>query len=187
LKRLIALLIGSGLLMGCSSYPEPASSRHSTGEPVLQDLAVPPPGSCHLTGGPEPASARPDPQCTPGAVNPEVTQSDIDSTICQKGWTKTVRPPATVTSPLKRQLMLAYAEAVPTQEVELDHLLPLELGGAPLDVHNLWPEPGASPNPKDKVESQLNHLVCSRRLGLGEAQQRIQHDWTTAATGLPQA
>ena len=38
--------------------------------------------------------------------------------------------------------------------------MPLELGGATNDPRNLWPEPGASPNPKDSLEDRLNELVC---------------------------
>ena len=29
----------------------------------------------------------PDPRCTPGSIDPHVTQADIRSTICKKGWT----------------------------------------------------------------------------------------------------
>jgi hypothetical protein len=35
----------------------------------------------------------PDPACTPGALNPDVTQASIGSTICVSGWTATIRPP----------------------------------------------------------------------------------------------
>ncbi|MGW4994883.1 hypothetical protein ACWEQ3_46110 [Streptomyces mirabilis] len=35
----------------------------------------------------------PDSSCTPGSYNPNVTQSNIHSTICVSGWTATVRPP----------------------------------------------------------------------------------------------
>ena len=35
----------------------------------------------------------PDPRCTPGSIDPYVTQADIRSTICKTGWTGTVRPP----------------------------------------------------------------------------------------------
>jgi len=37
---------------------------------------------------------------TPGALNPDVTQATIRSTICRRGWTKTVRPPTSFTSAL---------------------------------------------------------------------------------------
>ncbi len=34
----------------------------------------------------------PDPACTPGTVNPAVSQANIADTICKSGWTSTVRP-----------------------------------------------------------------------------------------------
>src|SRR3989338_6405173 len=40
----------------------------------------------------------PDHACTPGAINPAVTQSNIHETICRKGFTKTIRPPQSVTT-----------------------------------------------------------------------------------------
>ncbi len=48
-------------------------------------------------------SALPDPAKTPGALNPEVTQATIGTTICVRGWTQTVRPPQAYTLALKRQ------------------------------------------------------------------------------------
>ena len=44
-------------------------------------------GSCHAIGAG--LYSRPDPRCTPGALNPAVTQADIRQTICQEGWTDT--------------------------------------------------------------------------------------------------
>ena len=42
--------------------------------------------SCHAKGsGPY---SEPDPKCTPGALNPAVTQATIDRTICMGGWTE---------------------------------------------------------------------------------------------------
>src|ERR1035437_3182978 len=40
---------------------------------------------------------------TPGALNPAVTQATIGMTICVSGWTTTVRPPTSYTTPLKRR------------------------------------------------------------------------------------
>jgi hypothetical protein len=48
-------------------------------------------------------SSLPDPALTPGAINPAVTQDDIESTICVRGWTRTVRPPRQYTEGLKRE------------------------------------------------------------------------------------
>ncbi len=36
--------------------------------------------------------ALPDPTRTPGALNPEVRQDTIETTICLRGWTRTIRP-----------------------------------------------------------------------------------------------
>ena len=51
--------------------------------------------------------------------------------------------------------MAAYGDTGSLGDYEYDHFVPLELGGATNDPRNLWPEPGASPNPKDTVENDL--------------------------------
>lgn len=122
----------------------------------------------------------PDAACTPGATDPTVTQANIATTICVPGYTKTVRPPVSYTEPLKRELMARYGATDPASAFELDHLISLELGGAPRDPHNLWPEPGSSPNRKDSVEGRLHDQVCSGRMALADAQRAIAQDWTTA-------
>ncbi len=122
----------------------------------------------------------PDPRCTPGAVNPAVTQSDIAVTICRAGWSESVRPPESVTEPEKRASLRAYGDRGPIHAYEYDHLIPLELGGAPNNPRNLWPEPGASPNPKDRLENRLHALVCERRLSLAAARRAITGDWVAA-------
>ena len=55
--------------------------------------------------------------------------------------------------------------------------MPLELGGAPNDPRNLWPESGATPNPKDGLENRLHLLVCAGSLRLSTAQRLIARDW----------
>jgi len=51
------------------------------------------------------ASDLPDPMLTPGAINAEVTQANIHQTVCVKGYTKTIRPPAHFTNKLKKRQM----------------------------------------------------------------------------------
>src|SRR5262245_34240655 len=81
----------------------------------------------------------PDLACTPGAIDSRVTEANIRSTICRRGYTTTVRPPLTVTDLIKRERMAAYGLTGQAQKsFELDHLVPLELGGAPEDRANLW-------------------------------------------------
>lgn len=58
--------------------------------------------------------------------------------------------------------------------------MPLALGGSSNSPANLWPEPGASPNPKDTLEYALRDLLCSHRIARGEAQQMIATDSVTA-------
>lgn len=149
----------------------PGSARSSAGRAP----AASGPGSCRARGSG--AYVLPDPSCTPGALNPAVTQADIDRTICSAGWTATVRPPESYTEPLKLQQKAAYGEAGPVSSYEEDHLVPLELGGSPTSPRNLWPEPGASPNPKDRVEDAANHAVCQGTMSLAAARQAIATDW----------
>ena len=145
------------------------------------------PARCHA-----PDLEHPDPTCTPGAVQASVTQASIASTICRHGWTGTVRAPEAETGKVKKAAMLAYGLPVSgSKTTELDHFVPLELGGAN-DVRNLWPEPSDEPghgvaNTKDKVENHLNAAVCRGQVPLGAAQQAIAADWTTAEQhlGLP--
>lgn len=122
----------------------------------------------------------PNPHDTPGATNPAVTPQTIRSTICRSGWTRTIRPPASYTSVLKRrqlrpgQFVKAYEE---------DHLIPLSLGGHPTDPRNLWPQHWSHPfgaHEKDRLEVRLKRDVCAGRLGLVEAQRMIATDWITA-------
>jgi hypothetical protein len=125
----------------------------------------------------------PDPRCTPGSIDPAVTQADIRSTICKKGWTATVRPPESQTERFKYDVAYPAYRTPRSERTELDHLVPLELGGSN-DATNLWPESPPTPNPKDKVENALNHAVCDGRVSLAAAQRAIAADWLTAEKKL---
>jgi hypothetical protein len=113
-----------------------------------------------------------DPVRTPGALNPDVTQLTIRSTICAHGWTATIRPPVEYTNELKRRQMRAYGEVGPASAYQEDHLISLELGGDPTDPRNLWPEPYPRAADVDRIENELNAAVCSGRLSLPDAQQK---------------
>lgn len=152
------------------------TSTAVTAVPVTHGAPPPAaPGTCHARGSGE--MVLPDPVCTPGATNPAVTQATIHQTICVSGWSSTVRPPESYTEPLKIAQMAAYGDTGPTSAYEEDHLISLELGGSPTDHRNLWPEPGASPNPKDKVENAAHTAVCDGRLTLAAARTGIASDW----------
>lgn len=143
--------------------------------------------SCHETG--HGLYVQPDPKCTPGALNPAVTQATIDQTICSPGWAAKVRPAEDITEPEKRASMTAYGLHGSARPYEYDHLVPLELGGAPNDPRNLWPEPnypGVSSssfhlNPKDYVEDTLNTQVCEHKISLAQAQIINARHWVAYA------
>ncbi|WP_245643937.1 hypothetical protein [Paraburkholderia oxyphila] len=154
-------------------------------------------GTAHNAGGVENADgaygvvaplsqAEPDPRMTPGALNPDVTQANIHSTICLKGYTRTIRPDEQYTERLKREQIAAYGYSDRRlRDYEEDHLVSLELGGSPTDPRNLWPEPhhvmgGWGSYAKDRLENEFNHLVCRGKLPLADAQSMIAHDWISA-------
>ncbi len=118
--------------------------------------------------GPYPA----DPVRSPGVLNPVVTQATIDSTICTRGWTRTIRPPTSYTNELKRRQMRQYGVGGSLSDYQEDHLISLELGGHPTDPRNLWPEPYPRAAQVDRVENELNDMVCSGELSLDDAQRR---------------
>jgi hypothetical protein len=77
----------------------------------------------------------------------------------------------------------AYRGDVATGDYEEDHLISLELGGAPSDPRNLWPEPYNSPDGarvKDVIENKLHALVCSHTISLATAQHAIATNWWSA-------
>jgi len=141
---------------------------------------IPPPNSCHAT-------LLQDPHCTPGALNPAVTQQTIEQTICRRGgYTGTIRPPTSYTEPLKFKEMAAYGFSNRSaSDFELDHLISLEIGGAASDPRNLWPESHEAPSfsfQKDKVENTLHTEICDHKISLQEAQYRILH-WSSYRNG----
>ena len=68
-------------------------------------------------------------------------------------------------------------------DFELDHLIPISLGGAPLDRRDLWLQPRrgqANADDKNVLAYVLWRLVCERRVPLATAQADISRDWTRA-------
>lgn len=131
-------------------------------------------------------SGLPNPSLTPGALNNAVTPNDLYSTVCRRGWTRTIRPPEDYTERLKREQIRQYGYVDRRLGAyEEDHLVSLELGGSPTSPENLWPEPhqaegGWGSYAKDRLENRLNHLVCDHQISLSAAQTMIATNWIAA-------
>ena len=122
----------------------------------------------------------------PGVVLPnralspgKATQATL-SQICTPGYSSSVRDVSTAT---KNRVYAEYnITHHTTGEYEVDHIIPLEIGGSN-DISNLYPEP-AEPRPgfheKDVLENTLHDLVCSHKLDLSTAQNAIAVDWYSA-------
>lgn len=186
LPSLTALALALPLLAACkapagvvaSPAPAPVPGRlasvHDPGE-VTGTIT----GACRYRDG----GQLPDPRCTPGSIDPAVTQATIRQTICTHGYTATVRPSESQTERFKFDVAYPAYGDPRSHRTELDHLVSLELGGSN-DASNLWPESPATPNPKDTVEGVLHRAVCSGQVSLAAAQQAIARDWMTAEAVL---
>ncbi|TFW07273.1 hypothetical protein E4K72_09080 [Oxalobacteraceae bacterium OM1] len=114
-------------------------------------------------------------------LNHDVTQHTIMQTICVSGYTKEVRPATSYTNGVKRLLMkrqgIDWSRA---GELELDHKIPLALGGHPRNPHNLMLQPWGGKDGarvKDKLEVRLKRMVCNGSMPLAMAQACIWDDW----------
>jgi hypothetical protein len=118
---------------------------------------------------------RPDPKLTPGAVLIADT-----SKICQHGYAKSVRH---TSGNLKHQIYVEYGINKNAGHYEIDHLIPLGIGGADRR-ENLWPESHDtkpwSADVKDRLENYLHVEVCAGHIAIADAQKAIAADWIGA-------
>jgi hypothetical protein len=156
-----------------------------TGSKALADVSLPPSRPCRTqtkNGFPVP-----DPECTPGAVNPTLKAEVLSDPDFRTGC---IRDNAT-TAQQKAQTYHWYGIPHPAnnkgvmQTCELDHLISLELGGADT-LDNIWPQCGPPGRvlrerffkEKDTVENYLAKQVRDGTMKLIDAQQGIASDWT---------
>jgi hypothetical protein len=124
----------------------------------------------------EPTPILPDANMTPGDTF-DVTAQDI----CALGYARKVRD---VPLEMKREVYHEYGiKSHGPGDYEIDHLIPLELGGSN-SIKNLWPESHrTSPwnaQVKDRLEDKLHELVCGGQLDLKTAQRAIASNWIEA-------
>jgi hypothetical protein len=114
-------------------------------------------------------------------INPQVTQNNVQETICIPGWTKTVRPPVSYTNRIKKERMTEMGLPYELMgDFQLDHKLSLSLGGAPSDPRNLVMQDESEAHLKDEVERCLPRAVCSGAVSLDQAQKAMWTDWRSA-------
>ena len=133
------------------------------------------------------ASDLPDPNLTPGATDSEVTQANIKESICKEThftWTEGHMPPRSFLDNLEKEQLKQYGyQDVSPQHYQMDHLIPLALGGNPTDIKNIWPQVLVtkwSARRKDYLEEYLHSKVCKGAITLKDAQDQIRTDWIEA-------
>ena len=171
----------SALAILCAVAAAACSGTKSS--PVTQSTDVLAIGQRTKSSGCAGKGGLPDAACTPGAIISAATTQQI----CRTGYSTSVR---NVSLAEKDQVYAEYG--IPSHragEYEVDHLIPLEVGGSN-EIANLWPQP-ASPAPgyheKDRFENYLHDQLCSGKLSLAQAQGEAANDWLKywAAAGEP--
>ena len=159
-----SIALSALLLTSCASVTPPAAP------PAVESAA---PG---LQGTP------------PGAIDDGVAQANIQQTICVPGWTDTIRPSTSYTNALKAKHQ--RDQGLPASDAttyELDHFIPLALGGHPRKPENLWLQLWAGERgarTKDRLEVKLKTLVCKGQLSLQQPRDEIRMNWVAVCDGV---
>lgn len=126
-----------------------------------------------------PANAQlPNPKLTPGAV-----RTTRAAEICARSFrTRPFRHTTEATKEFVCKEYGYYNYCPLRHKMEIDHLIPLELGGAD-EISNLWVElaryPDGSPgyHVKDGLETHLRWMVCKKQITLPRAQECLWDNW----------
>lgn len=196
LLDMLALGLSAWAQTGCppgfSMKPVPAITCGKGNHSALCEHGTRPVQQCQEDAAPY--YLLPDATLTPGAVNPLIVadpsgkphmipmrergrEAQVEANICAKDFR--TKPFRHTTESTKKQVCREYGVTDCPKEgaKELDHDVPLELGG--LDVpSDLWVQFAPAFHVKDfKVEDKLPGLVCSGRISLHDAQECIVHNW----------
>lgn len=106
--------------------------------------------------------------------------------LCTTGFTTCIRQwpvPISIRVGVYKSYGISIGKDYCTGGCELDHLVPLEIGGADT-VKNMWPEPYGNvvwtAKVKDQLENQLHAMICSGKITMQKAQAAIIKDWIAA-------
>jgi len=203
MKQVMRVTVGAVLCFALTGYCVPANSQQPSAPELirppicdqfnvdgrasapLRTVSLPPQQICtiHTNNG----FPVPDPNCTPGAINPTLT---IEVLRDRSFTTRCIRDAATqevekATTYEWYNLPHPSNNSGEAQICELDHLISLELGGADT-LDNIWPQCGPSGvslpqrffKEKDTVENFLAMQGEGGRMDLSETQKGIATDWT---------
>ena len=128
-----------------------------------------------IVGVPEIAAAQlPSSFQTPGAKG-----KANEAQVCAADFEASAKP---VAKWQKEQALERYGKRPEDYPGDLDHLIPVSLGGTN-DPDNLWPLPsnrGMGPGEKNALDLKLHELVCAKSITLKVAQDAIKKDWVKA-------
>jgi hypothetical protein len=147
-----------------------------------------------LVAGPAYSAAPnlPDHDRTPGASDPDITQTNYREMLCRGAdgkkhhTTDAKRPTTSYTTALKKRQLAEWAYSDrKVGHYEEDHLISLELGGDEASPKNLWPQPYTNKwgaRTKDTLELELGRRIClpaadSEYLSLKQARAAVTGDW----------
>lgn len=125
-----------------------------------------------LTTNQEGRTYLPNPKLTPGDVV-EISRTEL----CNDE-----RSLPEVSVAIKRQVFDRYGVSPQSLGYNVDHLIPVALGGTN-SIKNLWPQPLSGEwnyQMKNRLEAKMRKLVCGGTLSLEQAQKEISEDWVAA-------
>ena len=104
-----------------------------------------------------------------------------EAQVCAADFEASVKP---IAKWQRDQALERYGKRPEDFTGELDHLIPVSLGGTN-DLDNLWPLPSnkdMGPEQKKALEVKLHQMVCDKTITLKAAQEAIKKDWVKAYT-----
>jgi len=102
-----------------------------------------------------------------------------EAQVCAADFEASVKP---IAKWQRDQALERYGKRPEDFTGDLDHLIPVSLGGSN-DPENLWPLPSnkdMGPEQKRALDLKLHELVCNKTIKLKDAQDAIRKDWVKA-------